>query len=174
MVHTRNGGNTDASSSGPPADAPSSSGLPAAVPTPTLSGDAELPSPSQDVNMQQDPDETDAQKLERLSALLQMKRIKESIKEVEAELAGGERARSFEISSLPVQSKRPASSSPDDKRPSQRIRLATPPLYRAKSIREMEIFKIGWRAQLEAMSYFTDEQNIKCAATYLTDKALEM
>lgn len=125
--------------------------------------------------MQQDEEETNEQKLERLTAALRIKRMKSTILEAEAELAGGPQTLSIDFAGLPIRSKRPASDSPDDDRPSYRhARLATPPTYGADSIREMEIFELGWKTQLEALPHFTDEQNIRRAATFLVGGAREM
>jgi hypothetical protein len=116
-------------------------------------------------------EETVEERYERIVAQVKLRRMEESIQAFEAELAGDTRAPRMEIAGLPIREKRPASSGPSNPPVAQMPRLAKPPTFKGRNLKEAAEYESGWKIHLEASRPMTDQERIAYAATYLDDCA---
>jgi hypothetical protein len=118
------------------------------------------------------PEESPADRFERLKALIFQRRQQQAIEDMERELAGEEPAFRATIPdfTLAQGQKRPASPSMEDaprRRPSNCPK--TPPTFSGKDIAELDTFDVAFRAYFEATGLKKTPEQIQLAATYLTD-----
>jgi hypothetical protein len=116
-------------------------------------------------------EETLEQRYERMIAQVRLKRMQEGIEALEAELAGDTRAPRIEIAGLPIREKRTASSGPADQPMAQMPRLAKPPTFKGRNLKDAADYETGWKIYFQASRTMPDEQRIAHAATYLEDRA---
>lgn len=116
-------------------------------------------------------EETVEQRYERMVAQIRIKRMEESIEALEAELAGDTRTPRIEIAGLPIREKRHASSGPANQPMAQMPRLAKPPYFKGRNLKDAADYEAGWKIHLQASKSMSDQERIAYAATYLDDRA---
>ena len=117
------------------------------------------------------PEETVEQRYNRMVEQVRRKRMEESIEALEAELAGDTHAPRMEIAGLPIREKRAASSGPSGQPMAQLPRLAKPPTFRGKNLKDAAEYEMGWKIHLQASRPMSEPDQISYAATYLDDRA---
>jgi len=134
MIETRSGSGTALSKGNPPAEAMEVDG-----------NNADHNDESSRTQRQEDdvPQETVEEQYQRLLAQVTAKRMREDILAMDTELAGGSPADGLQIAGLSLRQKRPASPRHLNAPPAHRPRLAKPPYYRGRSIKEAAEYEAG-------------------------------
>jgi len=118
---------------------------------------------------QQQEEESVAVRLQRRRSELFKKRQLDSIREIEQELAGGQRASSVATGEEPsIGQKRAASTD----LPHSSKRALAPPVYEGANLRELRDFLLGCEVYFDAVEEQEDRRRIVIAASYLRKEAL--